>query len=89
MTTSLLLGDADTHIMPTQAWLQQYLPRKHQALAAQAIPAWEHELQKYDGLASQRRAQLGSQQRQFAKALQGPKSLFAPGALDPPTRSQV
>lgn len=87
--TSAPLGDADSHIMPTRDWLAQYLTRAQSSLARRAIPDWEAGLEAYAPAAERQRLALGDRRAQLAQALRGPKSLFAPGALEPSTRSEV
>lgn len=86
---ALPLGDADSHIMPTRDWLAQHLPLRHRGLARRAIPDWDTGLQAHAAAAERLRAQLGNRRAQLAQALRGPKSLFAPGALEPSARSEV
>ncbi|WP_175656968.1 amidohydrolase family protein [Burkholderia ambifaria] len=89
MRSQTPLGDADSHIMPTRAWLASYLRRKHRSLADLAIPDWDADLHRFEEQVAQQRARMGTRRQQLARALSGPKSLFAPGALDPATRSEV
>ena len=81
--------DADSHIMPTRAWLTAYADSDDREMVGRAIPDWETALEQLRPVAQRQTAALAERGMGLQYALQGPKSGFAPGALDPAERSEV
>ncbi|WP_437570822.1 amidohydrolase family protein [Sorangium sp. So ce542] len=84
-----VVHDADSHIMPTRRWLEAYAEPAHRSAVRRALPDWEPALAPYYDAALRQTASFGDRAGVFRNALRGPKSGFAPGALDRDERSEL